>query len=64
MKWIDGLPRGEVKAILKQLLECKGQQAEENTQEPIRGVAAWLEGRQDRSAPAHGGRTAGECREG
>ncbi len=40
-EWIDGLPRGEVKTILKQLLECKGQQAERTLKNRF---AAWRRG--------------------
>ena len=63
-EWIDALPRDEVKAILKTLLEGKGQQAQRIDQEPVCGMAARPAKRQVRIAPAHGWTTAAECREG
>jgi hypothetical protein len=58
-EWIDGLPRGEVKAILKQLLECKGQQAERTLKNRF---AVWRRGlRGDRIEASR--RTVGELRE-
>lgn len=58
-QWIDGMPRDEVTAILKQLLEGKGQQAERTLKNRF---AAWRRGlRGDRiEAPR---RTVGELRE-
>ena len=55
-EWIDGLPRGEVKAILKQLLECKGQQAERTLKNRF---AAWRRGLRGEASR----RTVGELRE-
>jgi hypothetical protein len=58
-KWIDDLPRGDVKTILKQLLTGKGQQAERTLKNRF---AVWRRGlRGDRlEAPR---RTLGELRE-
>jgi hypothetical protein len=58
-KWIDDLPRGDVKAILKQLLTGKGQQAERTIKNRF---AAWRRGlRGDRIEASR--RTVGELRE-
>jgi hypothetical protein len=48
-KWIDALPRGEVNAILKQLLEGKGQQAERSVRNRF---ASWRRGLQTGDADA------------
>ena len=42
-RWVDALPRNEVKAVLKQLLEGKGQQAERSIKNRF---AAWRRGLQ------------------
>ncbi len=57
-EWIDGLPRDEVKAVLKQLLEGKGQQAERTLKNRF---AAWRRGLQSDKAEASR-RTVGELR--
>jgi len=58
-KWIDSLPREEVKLILKQLLEGKGQQAERSIRNRF---ASWRRGLQtgDTDAPR---RTVGDLRQ-
>jgi hypothetical protein len=58
-KWIDGFPRNEVKAVLKQLLEGKGHLAERSIKNQF---AAWRRGLQtDKINPPR--RTVGELRE-
>jgi hypothetical protein len=48
-EWIDGLPRDEVAAVLKQLLDGKGQQAERTIKNRF---AAWRRGLQGDSTEA------------
>ena len=58
-EWIDALPRDEVKAILKTLLEGKGQQAEQSIRNRF---AAWERGlRNDKSEAPR--RTVGQLRQ-
>jgi hypothetical protein len=57
-EWIDGLPRDEVTAVLKQLLDGKGQQAERVLKNRF---AAWRRGLQGEKTEAHRG-TVGELR--
>ena len=58
-EWIDALPRDEVKAILKTLLEGKGQQAQQSIKNQF---AAWQRGlRSDRSEAPR--RTVGQLRQ-
>jgi hypothetical protein len=57
-EWIEGLPKGEVKAVMKQLLEGKGQQAERTLKHSF---MAWWRGLQSDKAEAPR-RTVGELR--
>ena len=57
-RWIDALSRDEVTAVLKQLLEGKGQQAERTLKNRF---AAWRRGHRSNKTDAHR-RTVGELR--